>query len=227
MNNNKEQRISLLFSIIGTLAILINLFIKGFSTENMLDALKDLVGLAVTIAVFIVANRISSQTNSFLEAGKKALIKLLVNDNTKKYLDGIKANSEKSDIEEENDKRNKYLFIKRIPNLKSKVTFIPVNDLEDGILDIRVSKGTLINRGFKGLEGEVESCKKKVAEEVLIILNQKGLKQPDDFEIVENPKSNNSAIVIDFNEQKLGFRKFRKIVFACAEKALLTIQEFK
>lgn len=228
MNDKKEQRISLLFSIIGTLAILINLFIKGFTTENMLDALKDLVGLAVTIAVFIVANRISSQTNSFLEAGKKGLIKLLMNNNTKKYLDGIKANSEKSEIEEENDKRNKYLFIKRInPKLKSKVTFIPVNDLEDGILDIRVSKGTLFNLGFDDPESEVEPCKKKVAEGVLDILNQKGLKQPDDFEIVERPKSNNSAIVIDFNEQKLGFRKFRKIVYDCSEKALLIIQNFK
>jgi len=158
------------------LAILVNLFIKGTSTENLLDAIEDLVGLLVTIAVFIIATRISSQTNSYLDAGKRGLMKLF--EKYKPQLDGIKANSGKGETDEESDKRNKYLFIKRKnKNLKTKVTFIPINDLEDGILDIRVSKGTLVNLGREGNPDEIMQLKKAVARGVLDLLSQKGVIQ--------------------------------------------------
>jgi len=226
MNDKKEQTISVLFASIGTLAIVINLFIKGTTTENLLDAVKDLVGLLVTIAVFIIANRISSQTTSYAESGKRGLKKLYAK--YKPYLDGIKANSEKGETDEENDKRNKYLFIRRInKDLKTKITFIPVNDLEDGVLDIRVSKGTLKNLGREGSPDEILQLKKTVAKGVLDLLAGKGYSQPDDFEVIENPKSQNSAIVIDFDEQKIPHRKFEKLIYACAEDSLNTILRFK
>jgi hypothetical protein len=226
MKDNKEQTISVLFATIGTLAILINLFLKGFTTENFLDALKDLVGLLVTIAVFLLAIKISNKTNSYLEAGKQALMKLNIKNKT--LLDGIKANSEKGETDEENDRRNKYLFIKREnENLKTKVTFIPINDLEDGILDIRVSKGTLVNRGYEGTPDEISQLKKAVSDGVLDVLKQKGFSEPDDYELVKYPKSQNSAIVIDFEEQKLRYKKFEKIISACAEKALNIIHNHK
>jgi len=226
MNERKEQFISVLFACIGTLAIVINLFIKGATTENLLDGVKDLVGLLVTIAVFIIAYRISSQTNSYAESGKRGLMKLYIK--YKEHLEGIKANSEKGETDEENDKRNKYLFIKRInKNLKTKVTFIPVNDLEDGVLDIRVSKGTLVNLGREGTPDEIAQLKKAVESGVLSLLSSKGFIKNDDFEVIERPKSQNSAIVIDFEEQKMRFKKFEKIVYACAENALNTILNFK
>lgn len=226
MNDNKEKSLSALFAAVATLVILINLSLKGYTAENALDALKDLLGLFVTIAVFLLAYKISNQTDSYLEAGKRALMKLYAN--YKPVLDGIKANSEKGESDEENDKRNKYLFIKKInQNLRSKVTFIPVNDLEDGILDVRVSKGTLVNKKFEGTSDEISQLKKAVASGVMEVLAQRGFSQPDDFELVENPKSQNSAIVIDFDEQKLKYKKFEKIIYACAEKALNIIQNFK
>ena len=226
MSDKKEQTISVLFALIGTLAILINLYFKGFSTENLLDAVKDLVGLLVTIAVFLLAYRISTRTNSYLEAGRRALLKLHKKRND--LLDGIKANSEKSDSEEENDKRNKYLFIKRLnKNLRSKVTFIPVNELEDGILDIRVSKGTLVNLGYEGTDEEIRQLSKDVADSILTLLKQKRLEAPGDFEIIENPRSRNTAIMIDFEEQNMRYGKYEKIIFACAEKALNVIEEYK
>lgn len=226
MNDNKEKSLSALFAAVATLVILINLSLKGYTAENALDALKDLLGLFVTIAVFLLAYKISNQTNSHLEAGKSALMKLYTKE--KRVLDGIKANSEKGETDEENDKRNKYLFIKRVnKNLRSKVTFIPVNEFEDGILDIRVSKGTLVNLGFDGTQEEISQLKKTVASGVMEVLAQRGFSQPDDFELVENPKSQNSAIVIDFDEQKLKYKKFEKLIYACAEKALNIIQNCK
>lgn len=226
MNDNKEKSLSALFAVIATLVILINLSLKGYTAENALDALKDLLGLFVTIAVFLLAYKISNQTDSHLEAGKRALLNLYTKE--KRVLDGIKANSEKGETDEENDKRNKYLFIKRVnKNLRTKVTFIPVNDFEDGVLDIRVSKGTLVNLGFEGTADEILQLKTAVANGVKDVLTQKGLRQPDDFELLENPKSQNSAIVVDFDEQKLKYRKFEKIIYACAEKALNIIHNFK
>ncbi|HPT71569.1 MAG TPA: hypothetical protein PLE74_04750 [Candidatus Cloacimonadota bacterium] len=225
MNEKKEQTISVLFAGIGVLAIVINLHFKGYSTENLLDATKDLVGLVVTIAVFLLAYKISRQTSSHLESGKNALNKLYAR--YKPDLDGIKANSEKSETDEENDKRNKYLFIRRKnKNLKTKVTFIPVNDFEDGVIDIRVSKGTLVNLGLEGTPDEISQLKKAVSIGVLDLLSQMGLTQTDDFEALEYPKSQNSAIVVDFDEQKMRYRKFEKVVYACAEKALTIILNF-
>lgn len=226
MNDNKEKSLSALFAAIATLVILINLSIKGYTAENALDALKDLLGLLVTIAVFLLAYKISNQTNSYLDAGKRALLKLYTKE--KYILEGIKANSEKGETDEENDKRNKYLFIKRVnKNLRTKVTFIPVNEFEDGVLDVRVSKGTLVNLGFDGTPDEISQLKKAVSNGIKDLLTQKGLRQPDDFELVENPKSQNSAIVVDFDEQKLKYKKFEKIIYACVEKALNIIQNFK
>ena len=85
----------------------------------------------------------------------------------------------------------------------------------------------MINIGIKEPDSEVGLLKIEVKEAVLKIIKKWDLEVNVDYEIVENTRSKNSAIVIDFNEQKLGYKKFSKIVYECAEKALLTIQEYK
>lgn len=54
-DENLEKYLTAIFGIIGTIAIIGNLFIKGWTNENILDGLKDLAGLLVTIVVFIIA----------------------------------------------------------------------------------------------------------------------------------------------------------------------------
>ena len=54
-DDNLEKYLTAIFGVIGIIAIITNLFIKGWNNENMLDALKDLAGLLVTIIVFIIA----------------------------------------------------------------------------------------------------------------------------------------------------------------------------
>ena len=58
INENLENKLSVLFGSIGILAITINLSIKGFTAENFLDAIKDVAEMAVTIAVFLAAKQI-------------------------------------------------------------------------------------------------------------------------------------------------------------------------
>ncbi len=52
-----EKILTAVFGSIGTIAIIVNLHLKGYNGENTLDAVKDISGLVVVVAVFLVANR--------------------------------------------------------------------------------------------------------------------------------------------------------------------------
>lgn len=222
MKKISEQTVSLFFSIVGSLAIIINLLLKGYSHENILDAIKDLAGLFITIAIFVVAHRIRKSTISYLESGKNALIKLY--DNYIDYFEGPpKSNRSNENTEGDDNKSNKYLFIKkRNHKFVSKVTFIPLADLEDGVLDIRVSKGTLVNLDKEGSIDEIKALQQKVHSNVLNYLDKIGLAKGQDYELIES-KNQNSAIIIDFNERNLGHNRFEKVIYKCGEIAIQCI----
>jgi len=57
-NEGLEKILTAVFGGFGILAIFINLHLKGYGAENWLDAIKDIAGLVVVIAVFLVANNI-------------------------------------------------------------------------------------------------------------------------------------------------------------------------
>lgn len=56
-NDQLEKVLTAVFGGIGTIAILINLHLKGYQIENILDAIKDVSGLIVVIAVFLIASK--------------------------------------------------------------------------------------------------------------------------------------------------------------------------
>lgn len=53
-----EKFLTAIFGGIGTIAIIINLFVKGWTVENLLDGVKDMAELIVVIAVFLIANKL-------------------------------------------------------------------------------------------------------------------------------------------------------------------------
>jgi len=57
-NDDLEKILTAVFGIVGIVAIFINLHIKGYIAENWFDAIKDIAGLIVAIAVFLVANKV-------------------------------------------------------------------------------------------------------------------------------------------------------------------------
>jgi hypothetical protein len=59
-NDRLEKILTAIFGGIGTIAIIVNLFLKGFSLENFLDGLKDIASLIVVIAVFLIASKVFS-----------------------------------------------------------------------------------------------------------------------------------------------------------------------
>jgi hypothetical protein len=60
-----EKILTAVFGGIGTIAIFINLLLKGLTSENILDAVKDIAGLVVVIAVFLVANKLFRKGEKF------------------------------------------------------------------------------------------------------------------------------------------------------------------
>jgi len=56
-DDNLEKYLTAIFGGIGILAVIVNLYLKEYETTNILDAVKDISGLVVVIAVFLVANR--------------------------------------------------------------------------------------------------------------------------------------------------------------------------
>lgn len=53
-----EKIITAVFGILGMLAVLINLHIKGYGASDFLDAIKDMAGLVVVITVFLVTSKL-------------------------------------------------------------------------------------------------------------------------------------------------------------------------
>jgi len=57
-NDQLEKKLTAIFGAIGLIAILVNLNLKGLTSINILDAIKDISGLIVVIAVFLLANKL-------------------------------------------------------------------------------------------------------------------------------------------------------------------------
>jgi len=232
MDNKKEQLIAVFFSVVGALAILINLSIKGFSAENLLDAVKDLVGLLVTVAIFLVAYSISNKSKSFIDAGRMALEKL-----RKNFADLQGPEYDKTDYDPEEtlkSQRMRYLFFKK-GKYSKKVAFIPLEPLEQGILDIRISKATLVNFGIDSKNSQIDSLISGLQSDIYLDLkNYLSSKYTEKYEILNKQdtdnkasKYSNSAIVIDFDEDKLKIKGFEKAIYNCSEKALQIILKNK
>jgi len=64
-NDDLEKVLTAVFGAIGMIAIFVNLHLQGYGLENLLDALKDIAGLIVVIAVFLVANKLFKKGAKF------------------------------------------------------------------------------------------------------------------------------------------------------------------
>ena len=64
-NDDLEKILTAVFGFVGSIAIFINLHIKGYGAENWFDAIKDIAGIVVVIAVFLVANKLFKREEKF------------------------------------------------------------------------------------------------------------------------------------------------------------------
>jgi hypothetical protein len=222
-NEHLEKVLTALFGLIGMVAIFVNLHLKGYSNENWLDAIKDVAGLIVVLAVFIASVRISRQSKTFTDVAKSELEKLQVKYDD--FLMGPRYNRDNYDPEK--GQGLEYLFVtndKKKSTLRAK--FIPIQPLEEGILTIYVQPATLADALNYGRGNVTDDDIKKIKKEVKDSLtNRLENKFKGDFEIIDDSKD--SAIIIDFNEQKMGKKKFAKAISECTEVAVLKLKSFR
>ena len=64
-DDSLEKVLTAIFGVVGTSAIIISLFIHGWTTDNILAGLVDLAGLVVVIAVFLIANKLFIRDRKF------------------------------------------------------------------------------------------------------------------------------------------------------------------
>ena len=223
-NEGLEKVLTAVFGGFGILAIFINLHLKGYDYENWLDAIKDIAGLIVVLAVFIASSRLGSRSKTYTEVAKSALEKL-----QKRYADilmGPRYNRDGYDPEK--GQGLEYLFITNDdPKSKLRAKFIPIQPLSEGVLVIYVQKGTLVyGLDYTSEHATPEEIKKiqlSVADAVKTLIQNKYSGYYEDVP----DKKDDTAIIIDFDEQKMGKKKFARAVFECSETALQIIRKHK
>lgn len=219
MNEDSKQRWEVWgVGLVVTLAVLVGLRFKGISGESVAEAVKD-VGAALIpiLAAFLAARIVTGEmdpADRFQQAGEEALRAL--QRSRPDILSGPKANSEDYDSENPG-KRGRYLFVqKRGQGRKGQL--IPVTPLREGIVEIRVNMTALLVLGLEreGLEQVQQQVVAKVRAEVTAMLQRDW---EGSFELLAH-KSGDVAVVVDFDESKLGPRRFTKAVIACGTAAL-------
>jgi hypothetical protein len=244
IKDDKEKLAGFVLGSVGCIAILIALGMKGVTGQNILDAIKDIAGLGTILFVAVIAVRARKSNVTLKDIGESLLEE--VQRRNESILTGPEYSNLAFTSDSDKAPRMKYLFFKRTKEStwKKKVAFIPLDFLADGILDIRVSKATLVNLGIASAsEDVISNCQTKVQNAVKQVLQ--GL-PPDQYKVMQAseeaagdedeeaepkpsaksaPKLSNSAITITFRKD-INHKTFAKTVFSCTDAALKTITSF-
>jgi hypothetical protein len=182
MHTKTDERLVYIIGVIGTLAILILNLKSGFSTDSIWAILKDLAPLAVSILIF----KGLFHKPDFKKAANRAIAKI-----RQEYADILA----KDIVKCERENAEECLFF-----AKPQTSFVPLKELREGVLEIRVSYGTLANFGKispkETAENEAKIADKKslVKSKVIATLQASGAK----FRVSE---SKDSAVRIEFEKQ--------------------------
>jgi len=213
------------FSVIAIGGILIQ---NKFTMDTIFNAVVNFTQVAVPVlAILVISIRMRKINETYLKIGRSALEKL-----QKKYSDiliGPKYNRENYDPEK--GKGKEYLFIADdTPNSKQRAKFITIPPLDEGVLSIYVQKGTLVYglkyKSNEATESEIKVIQAAVKDSVIDKLEKK---YKDCYELIENTPANTPdvAIIIDFDEKKMTWKKYYDAIYQCAEQAIEVIKKYK
>lgn len=213
-NENLEKVLTAILGFIGIVAIFINLDLKGYTTENWLDAIKDMAGLAVVLAVFIASIRISNMSKKYSDVARTKLVKLQIKHPD--FLMGPQYNRENYDPEQ--GKGMEYLFVtNKDVKSKKRAKFIPIQPLDEGVLAIYVQKGTLVyGLNYKSEDATLEEIKKIQDLVKIEIMTKIENKYKGFYELLDDSKKD-TAVIIDFKEKELGKHKYATTIEECTE----------
>jgi len=131
MHTRKEEIFVYAIGVIGTLAILVFNLKTGFSTDSLLVILKDLSPLLISLMIFYALNGLFFRSSDFEKVANRVIEKI-----RRRYENVL----DKDIVKSEKEKAEKCLFF-----AKPQTSFIPLQELKQGLLEIRVSYGTLAN----------------------------------------------------------------------------------
>jgi len=225
MNKDRiNEMLSIALGIMSVFAIIGLLINSNFDTNELLGSIVNFTQVAIPVLVLIVATTIKKENKSFSQIGKEAL--LFIQKKNEDFLMGPRFNRENYDPEK--GKGVEYLFVTNTdPKSKLRAKLIPIQPLDEGVLVIYIQKGTLVyGLNYSSEQATPEEIKKIQTEVFNSISELTQKKYAGFYEILPNSKDD-TAIIIDFNEEKMGKKKFAKAIIECTELAISKIKSHK
>ncbi|MDR1880030.1 MAG: hypothetical protein LBQ78_03780 [Tannerellaceae bacterium] len=205
MHTKTEEKIVYSFFVIGVIAILYYNLKSGVSLDSIALILKDLMPLSITVWLFYIVEGMRKPAN-FEKPAKRAVEKI-----RRQYKSFFLESLTKT----ENQSGEKCLFL-----AKQKTSFISIDQLINGILEIRVSHGTLANFGYPispndpDKENRITNVAKIVKNVVRETLQRKGAK-------IQEIREKDRSIQIEFITPE----EYEHIIVEVVEKVIGLLKE--
>ncbi|MBP8994207.1 MAG: hypothetical protein KBG30_10425 [Bacteroidales bacterium] len=225
MNKDRINEIlSIALGIMSVFAIIGLLINSNFDTNELLGSIVNFTQVAIPVLVLLVATTIKKENKSFSQIGKESLMS--IQKKNEDFLMGPRYNRENYDPEK--GQGLEYLFVTNTdPKSKLRAKLIPIQPLDEGVLAIYVQKGTLVyGLNYSSEQATPEEVKKIQTEVYNAVSELIQRKYVGLYEILPNSKDD-TAIIIDFNEEKMGKKKFTKAITDCTELAISKIKSHK
>jgi len=225
MNKDRiNEMLSIALGIMSVLAIIGLLINSNFDTNELLGSIVNFTQVAIPVLVLLVATTIKKENKSFSQIGKEAL--MFIQKKNEDFLMGPRYNRENYDPEK--GQGLEYLFVTNTdPKSKLRAKLIPIQPLEEGVLAIYIQKGTLVyGLNYSSEQATPEEIKKIQLDVFNSVSELTQNKYAGFYEILPNSKDD-TAIIIDFNEEKMGKKKFTKAITECTELAISKIKSHK
>lgn len=225
MNKDRiNETLSIALGIMSIIAIVGLLINSNFDTNELLSSIVNFTQVAIPVLVLLVTTTMKKENKSFSQIGKEALMS--IQKKNEDFLMGPRYNRENYDPEK--GQGLEYLFVTNAdPESKLRAKLIPIQPLDEGVLAIYVQKGTLVyGLNYSSEQATHEEIKKIQTEVHTSVSELLRKKYAELYEILSEPK-NDIAIIIDFFEEKMGKKKFKKAISECTELAISKIKSFR
>jgi hypothetical protein len=214
-NESKEKWIAFWLSIAGTIFIIVNIYFKGFSIENLFDALKDICGFAVSIIIVFITSKIIKKYSNFKSKFNKYLkewvdqndylidskLKTAGTTDTKEYYYMLTKIHHKNFITRE---KKAFEFPETYGKLNAKGAFLYIDTKENQEIIFGLSKSAFISKAGEDLEFPLS--------EIAIQFSTRINEEFGYLNIDAKPKSDGTRITVSIKEVQKTEENAKKLI---------------
>lgn len=221
MDAKKRDLINFILVLIGLAAIIASLLEKELNAANILDAVRNIATMLVTIAVYLISlyniEKNISREDPFLISGTDAMEKI-----RKKYSHILLGPCySRADYDSEKGKGQKYLFIKE-KNKKLKAQIMSLQLLQMKLINLQIST-TMMN--VLGIVEDRAALFSQVQETVINKVSKKYQIPAESIEIGEAKENENLCMEIDCNDFDIAPKKFGNLVFDILDSTIALLMK--